>query len=65
MGIYENTVRFIELQRLTINKVESAAGVANGTIAGWRNGAKPYLETVVKIANVLGCTVDELIIKEK
>lgn len=64
MSVYENVVKKIKEQNLTINKVESGAGVANGTIAGWKNGSKPYLETVAKIANLLSCTVDELITKE-
>lgn len=44
----------------TIAAVEVEAGVANGTIAGWKTG-KPYAETLAKVARVLNVTVDFLL----
>lgn len=46
---------------LNISQLESKAGIANGTIGKW-NIKKPYAETLQKVAGVLGCTVDELLI---
>lgn len=46
---------------LNISQLEAKAGIANGTIGGWNN-SKPYAETLGKVAKVLGCTIDELMI---
>ena len=46
---------------LNISQLEAKAGIANGTIGGWKN-SKPYAETLAKVAKVLGCTIDELML---
>jgi len=61
MGVYENVMKIIAERNLTKKRVEVLAGVANGTIAGWGNGSKPLLETVMKIAQALDVKIDELI----
>lgn len=48
---------------LNISQLESKAGIANGTIGGWKN-SKPYAETLAKVANILDCTIDELLIMD-
>lgn len=60
MGVYENVIKIIEEKHLTKNKVETLAGLSNGTIAGWEQG-KPKLESVAKVAKVLEVKIDELI----
>ena len=59
MGVFENVKREAEKQNISIAALEAKAGVANGTISGWKTG-KPYLETASKVATALGVTVDEL-----
>lgn len=59
MGVFENVKREAEKQNISIAALEVKAGVANGTISGWKTG-KPYLETASKVATALGVTVDEL-----
>lgn len=59
MNLYETVKEKANTLNKPISVVESEAGVANGTISGWKTG-KPYAETLKKVANVLGCTVDEL-----
>lgn len=59
MGVFENVKREAEKQNISIAALEVKAGVANGTISGWKTG-KPYLETASKVATALGITVDEL-----
>jgi len=44
---------------LSIADIERKANIANGTIGGWRKG-RPYADTLRKVADVLGCTVNEL-----
>ena len=46
---------------LNISQLEVKDGIANGTIGGWKT-SKPYAETLLKVAKVLKCTVDELMI---
>lgn len=60
MKIYENVKAKIDEQGKTVAKVETEAGIANGTISGWKTG-KPYAETLKKVAAVLHTTVDALI----
>ena len=50
-----------DLLGLNISQLEAKAGIANGTIGGWKN-SKPYAETLAKVAKVLGCTIDELML---
>lgn len=60
MGVFENVKREAEKQNISIAALEIKAGVANGTISGWKTG-KPYLETANKVATALGVTIDELL----
>ena len=59
MSVFENVKREAEKQNISIAALEVKAGVANGTISGWKTG-KPYVETASKVATALGVTVDEL-----
>ena len=59
MDIYSAVKTRADRMNISIAKLEKRAEVANGTIGGWRNG-KPYAETLRKVADVLGCTVNEL-----
>lgn len=60
--IYERIIKLIEEQRLTKSKVEKAANLGNGTIESWRDG-NPSILKLEAVANVLGCTVEDLIRK--
>lgn len=46
---------------MNISQLETKADIANGVIGNWKT-ASPKIETVLKVAKVLGCTVDELMI---
>lgn len=46
---------------LQIYQLEKEAGIGNGQIGKWRDGQKPLLETVNKVAKCLGVSVEELI----
>lgn len=60
MTTYDKVKAFAEKQQKSIASIEIAAGVANGTISGWKTG-RPYAETLQKIAIVLGCQMEELL----
>ena len=43
-------------------EIASACGVSQSSIVGYENGrCTPNPETLVKMARILGCTVDELL----
>ncbi len=44
----------------SIASLEVEAGIANGTIGGWRK-SRPYAETLQKVAVVLQCKIEDLI----
>lgn len=47
----------------SFSSLERAAGVANGVIGKWKtSGAN--IETLLKVADVLKCKVDDLVSKE-
>ena len=47
---------------ITQRDIETALGLANSTVSKWENGVcKPPLETIPKLANVLGVTVEEVV----
>lgn len=48
---------------LTFAALERKADIANGSIARWKTSS-PTLETISKVAAVLGCTIDDLMVKE-
>lgn len=51
-----------EAAGLTQIQLALRVGVTQGTIAHWERGARlPQVENLVKISNVLGCGVDELL----
>ena len=49
---------------LSIWALEKAAELGNGAIGKWFNNKNPNIETIKKVADVLGCTVDDLLVKE-
>jgi len=51
---------------LNISVLEQKAGIANGTIGKWfLHGSTPNVETLKKVADVLGCKIDDLLVKEE
>lgn len=60
MTLYDRVKELASEQGRSISAVEKEACVANGTIAGWKNG-KPYADTLKKVCDVLGYNMDQLI----
>ena len=60
MSIYDRVKARADEKQLTIAALEAKAGVANGTIGGWRTG-KPLAETLQKVANALECDINDLL----
>lgn len=62
--IYENICKFAKKCDISINKLEEKANVSTGSICKWGRSVSPTVKNRKKVADVLGCTVDELIAGE-
>ena len=59
--IFDNVKRLASEQKLTIKEVERRAGLENGTISKWTGKTSPRLENAMKVAEVLGVDVNDLV----
>lgn len=59
--IYDNVKHIADERGISIKQLEKTLCIGNGTIGAWKQGAKPLVETVQKIANYFGYSVDELL----
>ena len=51
-----------ESKNMTQDKLASALGISRAAVAMWESGAaKPRADKLVKLVEILGCTVDELL----
>lgn len=58
--LYDNIVKIAKTKGLSINAVEKKALISAGSLCKW-NYVSPTLKNLIAVADVLGCTVDELI----
>ena len=58
--IYQNIKYIVDQQKVSIRKIEQDTGITLGSIYHW-NDVKPSVDKVVKVANYLGVTVEELL----
>ena len=58
--IYQNIKSIADSQKVSIRKIEKDTGITLGSIYHW-NDVKPSVDKVVKVANYLGVTVEELL----
>ena len=63
MTVYDRVKARADEINKPIYLVESEAGIANGTIGGWRE-SRPYAETLMKVAKVLNVPI-EYFLEEK
>ena len=59
--IYDNIRRRAKERGISINKLEEEANVSTGSICKCGNGISPTVKNIKKVADILECTVDELI----
>lgn len=60
--LYENIKKLCEKSGINIMTLEKKAGLGNGTIGGWRT-SDPCLSNVLKVADVLGVSIADLVSK--
>ena len=58
--IFENIKKKCGEKNVSIYTLERETGIGNGVIAKWQHGS-PRVESIQKVANYFGCTVDELL----
>lgn len=61
MLIYDNITKKASEQNLSINYLEKEAGLGIGSICKW-NTVSPSVRSLKKVAAILNCSVDELLV---
>lgn len=59
MTVYDNISELAHQKKIPISEVEKRAGLANGTIGGWRNGY-PRSDSLVLVSKALGVSITRL-----
>lgn len=57
--IYQNIKSIADSKKISIRKIEQETGITLGSIYHW-DEVKPSVDKVLKVANYLGTTVEEL-----
>ena len=60
MGVYENVVNLSAKRKMSIRKLESEAGLTQGSISKWKKSS-PLLSNAKAVADVLHVKVDKLL----
>lgn len=61
--IYDNIHKRAKVVGITINALEKKAEVSTGSISKW-NTVSPSVRSLKKVADILNCSVDELLREE-
>lgn len=62
--LFEKIKMLCHKNGLTVRELERRCGFGNGTIRRWGVENQPGIDRVLKVANVFGITIDELLKKE-
>lgn len=66
MGLGKNLMNALYDRRMTQTALAEQLGVTQAAVSAWvAEKKRPTIEMCVKIADVLGCTLDELIRKKE
>ena len=60
--MYRNFENILKMKKITAYKVSKETGVATTTLSEWKKGTYiPKINKIMKIANYLGVTIEELL----
>lgn len=59
-NIFDKISKLASEKGMSINSIEEKAGVSTGSVYKW-NTVSPTVKNLSKVAEVLGCTVDDLL----
>jgi transcriptional regulator with XRE-family HTH domain len=62
--LYSKIEAMCKKKHITIAALEKAVGLGNATIRGWEKSS-PRIDSLIKVAEYFGCTVDELMSSKK
>ena len=57
--IYDNIVSYAKEKGVSIRRIEHECELSTGSVCKW-NDVSPSVRTLRKVADFLGCTMDEL-----
>lgn len=60
MNLFDRVKKIADEQNKPISRIEKEAGIANGTISGWKT-SKPMADTLMKVAKTLNTPIEELL----
>lgn len=60
INVFDNVKRYADERKMSLTSIEKQACLGNGAITKWRY-AYPNLNNIVKVANILNVTLDELV----
>lgn len=63
--IYQNICIQAKKCGISINKLEEKANISTGSICKWGKSVSPTVKNIKKVADILECTVDELLVTEE
>lgn len=63
--IYQNIYVRSKQCGISINKLEEKAGISTGSVCKWGKRVSPTVKNIKKVADILGCTVDELLVEDE
>lgn len=63
--IYENIRYYAKKRGISISELERQSGLARGHIGKWESKSEPTISTLQKVADVLGVTVNTLLLERK
>lgn len=58
--IFENIAKRCREKGISISRLEKECGLGNATVRGWE-ASDPSAKKLKRVADYLGCTVDELL----
>ena len=62
--VFENICERCKARGISIARLEREAGLGNATVRGWKT-SMPNTNSLKRVADYFGCTVDELLEPEK
>lgn len=60
ISVYQNISQIAQRKKISINSIEKQASLSRGSICKW-NVVNPSASSLKRVADILECTVDELL----
>lgn len=60
IAVYDNVKSIAKASGISINAIEKQAGLSVGGVCKW-NVVSPTASSLLKVANILGCSVNDLL----